>query len=272
MSKLFSVLISVYHREKGEYLAAALTSVFDQTVPPNEVVLVEDGKLTDELYAVIDDFKCRFDTLKSIKLPQNVGLGEALNKGLTACSHNLVARMDSDDICKPNRFEKQLQIFDKKPDLAVVGSWVDEFDQTIDNIISIRKLPENIEDIKKYATRRSPCNHPSVMFVKDKIISVGGYQHFYLFEDYYLWVRIIQAGYSIYNIQENLLFFRTNQQMIARRGGWKYAMSELRLQRAFLRMGFIGWWRFLKNVIIRFTVRLMPNKLRIAIYKNFLRK
>lgn len=124
----FSVLISVYHREVPSYLSASLQSIFNQTLVPSEVVLVKDGPLTPELDLVIDEFVAKYSTLKIVILPENVGLGRALNEGLKHCSHELVARMDSDDICKPDRFEKQIMAFEQQKDVAVVGSWIDEFE------------------------------------------------------------------------------------------------------------------------------------------------
>lgn len=267
----FSVLISVYHREKAEYLREALISVFEQTVPPSQVVLVQDGSLTDELYAVIDFFKRKYNTLEIVVLPKNVGLGQALNEGLNYCSYELVARMDSDDICKPNRFEQQLTIFAAQPALTAVGSWVDEFDGSIDNIVSIRRLPKQDIELRRYATSRNPLNHPSVMFRKSAINSVGGYKHFYMFEDYYLWVRLLKDGFHIFNIQQSLLFFRTNSTMIARRGGWKYGVSELKFFYTLRKMGVIGVGAMLKNMLIRFPVRILPNKIRIFVYQKLLR-
>lgn len=267
----FSVLISVYLHEKPEYLREALNSIFNQTILPNEVILVKDGPLTSELDQVIKVFEANYSILKIVSISQNQGLGNALNIGLSHCNYELVARMDSDDICKYNRFEEQLKIFEAYPDLAVVGSWIDEFEGDISNIISQRKLPETSEEICKFFKKRCPFNHPSVMFRKDLINSVGGYMPFYLFEDYYLWGRVISNKYPVYNIQQSLLYFRTSSRMIARRGGLHYAKSELRLQQAFLKMKLINHFDFLRNICIRFIVRLMPNVVRMFIYRYMLR-
>lgn len=147
----FSVLISVYQREKPQYLEQALESLLEQTLLPTEVVIVEDGPLTDELYAVIEAFKTRFAATVSVVLPRNVGLGLALNHGLKECHYPIVARMDSDDICKPRRFEKQLEILRTHKEIDVVGSWIDEFLGTKENIISTRKVPETHQEILHFA-------------------------------------------------------------------------------------------------------------------------
>lgn len=263
--------MSVYWKEQPTYLEQALDSVFKQSVKPTEVVVVKDGPLTPELDEVIDDFYSKHNELKVVALPENVGLGAALNEGLKYCSCELVARMDSDDISKPNRFEKQLEAFNNNTDIDVVGSWVDEFQGKITNILSVRKLPTSGDELYGYAQKRCPLNHPTVMFRKTSIEAVGGYKHFYLFEDYYLWVRLLINGYHLYNIQESLLYFRTSYDMLARRGGFKYAMSEVALFREMYKIGFIKRFVFFKNVAIRFPIRLMPNKIRRLVYQYLLR-
>lgn len=268
----FSVLMSVYAREKAEYLREALNSVFNQTLVPTEVVLVKDGPLTEPLETVIRDFTGRYDSLKIVALPQNVGLGAALNEGLRHCSHELVARMDSDDICVHSRFEQQMTCFQSCPKYDIVGGWIDEFTDTPDKPESVRRLPEKHDNIRKIFSSRSPMNHVTVMFRRAAVIGAGGYQPFYLFEDYWLWGRMMRSGAQFYNIQDVLVHVRGGSAMAARRGGWKYVRSEIRLQWKFLRMGLIGPFTFCKNLIIRTTVRLMPNNLRTLVYQKLLRK
>ena len=270
MLQPFSVLISVYYKEHAAYLDEALRSVFNQTVPVNEVVLVKDGPLTLELNQVIDSYVKQYP-IKIVALPENRGLGEALNRGLAQCSYDLVARMDSDDICKRDRFEKQLQVFKNHPEYSVVGSWVEEFDDTPERVLTVRKLPETPDELREYAMYRSPMNHPSVMFRAKDVAAVGNYQHFYLLEDYFLWCRMLMQGYKMYNIQESLLYFRGNEQMFARRGGFKYALAEIRFFTFLRKKKFIGWTTYLKSIVLRFMVRMMPNKIRIFIYKTKLR-
>ena len=269
---MFSVLLSLYAKESPTFLASSLDSIFHQTLLPTEIILVKDGPLTAELDAIVSDYAVRYPVLKVVALPQNQGLGRALNEGLKHCSYDIVARMDTDDISKPDRFEKQIAVFRKHPELDLVGAWIDEFEEDIHHVISTRKLPERHEDVMSYATRRNPVNHPVVMFRKSAVLAAGGYQHFPLFEDYFLWVRMLKNGAKFYNIQESLLYFRTTPNMFKRRGGWKYAMDEVRFQNVMRKMKMITWGRFLMNVAIRFPVRIMPNKLREVIYKKSLRK
>ncbi len=163
----FSILMSVYYKETPEYFNRAMYSIWDeQTVKPTEIILVQDGLLTDELYSAIADWRKNIgEAFKTIPLEKNVGLGDALNIGLKACSFDLVARMDTDDICFPDRFEKQLNVF-KNSDVDICSSWVSEFDVDETKIVSYRKLPEKHEDIVKFAKKRSPVNHPAVMYKK----------------------------------------------------------------------------------------------------------
>lgn len=268
----FSVLISVYHKEQGEFLRLSLDSVMDQTLIPNEVILVKDGPLTSELDAVCDEFVGRYpEIIKIVALAENVGLGKALNEGLKHCSYDLVARMDSDDICKPHRFEKQIAVFEAKPEVSVVGSWVDEFEDNADNIISVRKLPQDDFELKRYASKRSPFNHPTVMFKKQEVLAVDGYPPIHRMQDFYLWLKMKKAGSCFFNIQESLIFFRTSLDLMVRRGGFKYASKEIQLFNAMRRNRLISRSDYIRNILIRFPIRIMPAFIRGYIYKKMLR-
>lgn len=264
----FSVLLSLYYKENASFLRQSLESVFAQTLSPTEVILVEDGSLTSELYAVVQEFESRYPELKVIPLPTNQGLGKALNEGLKHCTYDIVARMDTDDVAKPDRFEKQMTVFKEHPEIDVVGAWIDEFEGEILNVLSVRKVPEWHGDILRFAPSRCPVNHPVVMFRKSAVQKAGGYKHFPLFEDYYLWVRMLMNGARFYNIQEGLLFFRFSADMFKRRGGWRYAVTEMRLQYLFYQIGFISFISLVRNISIRLVIRLLPNNLRSLIYKK----
>ena len=270
MKKQFSVLMSVYAKEKPEYLSEALDSIIKQTVVPDEIVLVEDGPLSSGLLDVIQRYKER-GRIKSVKLQKNVGLGAALNKGLEVCSYDLVARMDSDDISYPDRFERQLEVFKRNQDVDIVSSWISEFSDSTDNIVSVRRLPEQHSDIAKFAKRRCPINHPAVMFRKEAVIASGGYKHFRLFEDYYLWARMLVHGCTFYNIQEPLLWFRVSLKMYKRRGGIRYTIDEIKFQSELKNLGLINNWEKISNIGIRMFVRLIPNSMRSFLYRKFLR-
>ena len=271
--KLFSVLMSVYKKENPSFLDQSLASLLvNQTRIPSEVVLVCDGDLTDELEAVISKYKDMFPEILKVPRKENGGLGKALNFGLDYCTNELVARMDTDDICFPDRFEKQLTVFEEHPEYDIVGGLLEEFVGTVDNTVSIRKVPEMHSDIVSFSKKKNPLNHPTVMFRKAAVLKAGNYQHCPLFEDYYLWVRMIMSGALFYNIQEPLLHFRTSEDMYKRRGGLRYALQEVKFERTLMSMGYINRMEFLSNSAIRFIVHIIPNSIRAGIYKKFLRK
>lgn len=271
----FSVLMSVYAKETPSYLHGSLDSVFNQTRPPQEVVLVEDGPLTPELYRVIQEFKQEHDNLKIVSLPQNVGLGRALNEGMKHCSYDYVARMDSDDECYPTRFEKQIGLMEMHPELDVVGSLTTEFmtdDQGKKMILSLKRFPETVEENERFSRKRCPVEHPAVVLKKQAVLDAGGYQHFLLYEDYHLWARMFVLGAKFYNIQEPLLYFRMSESSYARRGGVKYALTELKALLLFHQIGFLNLRQLAFCICTRMPIRLLPYQLRVLVYKKLLRK
>ena len=268
----FSVLMSLYWKERPEFLRQSLNSVLHQTVCPQEIILVEDGPLTPELYEVVNEFVGRYPIISVVKLSKNGGLGNALNEGLKHCTYDIVARMDTDDIAKPNRFERQLNYMERHEDIAASSSWIDEFIGSTDNVVSRRATAESPAEIREFAKSRNPLNHPSVIFRKRAVEAVGSYQHFPLFEDWYLWVRLLNKGYKLANIPEALLWFRTSADVYKRRGGWRYAMDSARFQFTLRRMGFISLPTAVKNSLMRGVVYVMPNSIRGWIYSGLLRK
>lgn len=263
----FSVLLSIYKKEQPDYLEEALNSIFNQTVKSDDIVLIEDGQLTRELENVIKKFERIHPELHVIRYKQNRGLGYALNDGLKYCSHELVARADTDDINHTNRFARQLAFMVGHPEIDVVSAWIDEFTTSPKEVISTRKLPENRNAIFSYGKRRCPINHPVVMYRKTAVESVGGYQTDLFPEDYFLWMKMLKAGCKFYNIQESLLSFRYNPNTIKRRGGWKYAIDEAKTQwRAYRQLHYLSFADFCINVSVRFTTRIIPSKLRQLVY------
>lgn len=270
----FSVLISVYYKENPIYFRNSLRSIFLQTLLPNEVVLIEDGPLTSELYDVVEFYKNKINNFRIFCLEKNQGLGKALDFGLNKCRYDYVARMDSDDECYPTRFEKQIAFLENHKNIDVVGSLTTEFTENnnIKKILSIKEFPETEMEIRSYAKRRCPVEHPAVIFRKSSVLHSGGYKDCYLFEDYNLWVRMLMDGACFYNIQEPLLYFRMTSGSFDRRGGLKYAVSEIKALYMFKHIGFLSPYQFLICIITRLPVRLMPNNIRRMIYNKFLRK
>ena len=269
---MYSVLMSVYFKEKPEYLYESMESIWNQSVKTDDFVLVCDGPLTKELDEIINDMKKKHPELHVIRLKKNGGLGNALNIGIKHCKNELVARMDSDDISRIYRCEKQLAIFEQFPDISVVSGTVEEFSTEVKSIEAKRVLPEKNEEIVKFAKSRNPFNHPCVMYRKSDIERVGGYKDFYLLEDYYLWIRILKNGLKGYNIEEPLLYMRAGADMYKRRSGLKYAKSQRRLFRYMRDIGFISRGECLKSMLVRTTASIMPNKLRKKMYEMRMRK
>lgn len=270
----FSVLISVYHREKAIHLYESLNSIVNQKKQPTEIVLVKDGPLTKELDEVIEEFVNLYPTLfKIVKLKKNLGLGLALQEGLKKCKYELVARMDSDDISTYERFSKQLSVFENNSEIDIVGSNISEFINDQNVIVSVRNVPETNEQIRKLIKFRCPMNHVSVMFKKESVISSGGYRNLHYNEDYDLWVRMHSANCNFYNIQESLVKVRIGSEMFSRRGGISYFKSEKTIQKEMLRKEIINFPIFMFNIIVRFLVQvIMPSNLRGVFYEKIARK
>lgn len=271
--KGYSVLMSVYHKEKPEYLKQAIASIQAQTLPTDDFVLVCDGPLNDALDAVIAKKQQEMGkTLNVVRLAKNGGLGNALNEGIKHCKNELVARMDSDDIAYQDRCEKQIAVFYKHPEVSICSGIVEEFTSTPDVVDAKRVPPEAHEEIVEFAKKRNPFNHPCVMYKKSAVEAVGSYQDFYLLEDYYLWLRMLMAGYQGYNIQESLLHMRAGSDMYLRRAGWKYAKTQARLFIFMKSQGFIDEGQYIKSCVIRSGSALAPNWLRKLMFEKVLRK
>lgn len=269
----FSVLLSVYKNEKPEYLQIALKSIVNQTMQPNEIVIVEDGLLTAELDEVIQNFKNSYQNLvKIVPFKENRGLGLALRDGVLACSYEYIARMDTDDICKPDRFEKQITFLEKHFEIALLGTAIEEFSDDEKKPNSILIMPKTHKEIVRFAKIRNPFKHPTVIFKKSAILKSGNYRHFLWFEDYDLFVRVIYNGFMTANLEEILISVRADKNQFDRRGGWKYWKQDLLFQRFLLKINFISLPYFIFNTLSRLIVRMIPSNLRKAIYYIFLRK
>ena len=270
--KGYSVLMSVYHKEKPEYLEQAIASIQAQTLPTDDFVLVCDGPLNAVLDTVIAKKQQEMgETLNVVRLAKNGGLGNALNEGIKHCKNELVARMDSDDIAYQDRCEKQIAVFYAHPEVSVCSGIVEEFTSTPDVVDAKRVPPEAHEEIVEFAKKRNPFNHPCVMYKKSAVEAVGSYQDFYLLEDYYLWLRMLMAGYQGYNIQEPLLHMRAGSDMYLRRAGWKYAKTQTRLFKFMKSQGFIDEGQYIKSCVIRSGSALAPNWLRKLMFEKVLR-
>lgn len=266
----FSVLISLYYKEKPQFLMECLESLKKQTLQATEIVIVFDGIITSELEEMVMQY-ISILPIKIIRLPKNVGLGKALNEGLKHCSYNWIFRMDTDDICLPERFEKQVEFIKQHSDVVLFSGHIAEFSDDKTIITGYRKVPIGDKNIRKYALLRSPFNHMTVAFRKDIIEAVGGYQHHLFLEDYNLWLRVIAQEYEVGNIDGVLLLARAGSNMVARRRGMNYIKGEWKLfnlkRKLKLQNIFSGFFIFLLRVI----PRMLPTGILKALYK-YLRK
>ncbi|MBR2827391.1 MAG: glycosyltransferase [Erysipelotrichaceae bacterium] len=265
----YSVLMSLYKKEHPEYLREALDSMLNQTVKPDEIVLVEDGPLTEELYAVVEEYR---PYLHIVLNEKNLGLGLALNEGLKACKNELVARMDTDDISKPYRCEKLLKRFAEKPELAIVGSHIDEFVGNPSNVISQRNVPTTSEAIYEYAKRRSAFNHPAVMYRKSAVLAEGGYSDLKRNQDVDLFGRMLFKGYKAENIDEALLWFRSSEELAIRRKSWENTKSYIATIKKFWKMGYSSFLDYVIVTVAQMGMYFLPVKVQNWVYKKFLRK
>ena len=239
----FSVLMSVYYKEKRENLKQCFKSIYEnQTLKPNEIILIEDGQLTEELYEEIKIQKEKLkEILKIIKIDKNLGLGNALKIGVLKSKYEWIARMDTDDIAYPERFFKQVTFLENNPQIDVLGTFMTEFSGDISNKICVKDAP--LDKIEKF-----------------------------IIEDYYLWIRMFAKGAKFANIPEELIYFRVDDNTFKRRGGWKDVKAEWILQKKCLELGLTNRIEFWENIILKTIVKMAPNFVRKFIYIKFLRK
>ncbi len=269
----FSAAMCVYHKDDPLAFVEAFKSITEyQTITPNEVIIVVDGPIYGSLAETVSVYE-RSAHVRVIRLKDNCGHAVARQRAMEEATNDLIAIMDSDDISEPDRFEKQLAAFEKIPDVAVIGGQIKEFIGNTQNVVGVRIVPQNDLDIKQYLKSRCPMNLVTVMYKKSAVQDVGGFIDWFCEEDYYLWIRLSEAGYKFANLSNNLVNVRVGKEMYQRRGGWKYFKSEARLQIYMLKHGIIFFPRFLYNVCGRLVIQvLMPNRIRGLLFQKFFRQ
>lgn len=270
----FSVCTSVYKNDKPEFVKVALNSMLvHQSVKPAEIVLVQDGPVPAELSALLDEYEVKYpEVMHIIHLEKNGGLGNALKLGVENAKYDICARMDSDDICLPDRFEKQLAYLEAHPECDIVGGQMTEFIDTPENIVGRREVPLSNEEIYEFMKGRCALNHVTVMFRKEAVLKAGNYQDWFWNEDYYLWVRMMMAGCKFANIPDVAVNVRSGADQYARRGGKKYFDSEIGIKKLMLEKGMITRKEYIVNYIQRFIIQLMlPNSVRGWVFRTFAR-
>ena len=267
----FSVLMTVYDKEKPYNLRKSLLTSYQQTIKPTEIILVCDGELTQELYDEIERIKSEIPILKVYQLDTNVGSGPASRFGVEKCNTELIARMDSDDYSVETRFEKQIKAFEENPNLIMVGTNILEKNT---EFTALKTVPEKTEEIREYSKFRNPFNNPSSMMKKEYILKVGNYRKFRYLEDYDLTMRLIHDNPTkdFLNIQEPLVVMQTDDSSYLRRGGLLYVKTEFFLQVDFYKRGYLTKFELCRNIFVRNIVRVMPNSVRKLIYKKKMRE
>lgn len=268
----YSVLMSLYYQEDPKWFSESMDSMLNQSIEPDQLVLVIDGPIGEELEEKVTFYEKSYkDIMNVLRLEKNIGLGKALDKGLKICKNELVARMDTDDISLPNRCEKQLYRFNQNKDLALIGTNIDEFFNEPGNIVSSRIVPNKHEEIASFIKRRSPFNHPTVMFKKSVVESVGGYGKLRRKQDLDLFSRIVNSGFQTENINESLLLFRSNENNFKRRKSWSYVKSYIYAQYTIFRRGHCSIVDFLYVVIGQVTLYILPMPVLKKVSNTFLR-
>lgn len=266
-----SVLMSIYIKEKPEYVDACFKSLLRQTIQADEWVVVEDGPLTGEMYKLLEEYQQQYpELIKRVPLHKNQGLGLALRAGVPLCKNALIARMDTDDIAREDRFEKQLKAFQIDPCLDICGSNISEFEDSPDRIIAKRIVPETDREIKQYQKMRDAFNHMTVMYKKESVLAAGNYQSCPLMEDTLLWVRMIQNGSTCRNLRESLVYVRIGKEMYERRGGWSYFLKYRDGRKKIRATGYINTLEYHYSILVQLCVSLLPNRIRGWLYKRIL--
>lgn len=270
MTADFSVIMPFYKGDQASHVDAALASLDQQSLRASEIVLVQDGPVGNDLDQMVLTWEAKMPELRRVVLSENQGLSAALNAGISAASHEWLARMDADDICKSDRFEKQWALIQSQPDLAILGSWIEEYDEEMQNFMALRRLPTHHEEIYQYARWRCPFNHMTVMYRKSVVEKLGMYKNFgAVGDDYELWARFLVNGYKSANISEALVLARTGHAMFSeRRRGMKYLRSEIREINALYNLGLLKPWHYLFHFTVKSIVRLSPPFLVKFIYKG----
>ena len=268
----FSVLMSVYKNDKSEDVKDAIDSLLNQTLLPNQIVILEDGKVSKKLDDLLENYSKKHKIIEIYKREQNLGLGLTLNEGLNYCKYDYVARMDADDYSYPNRFEEEIRYLESHPDIDVVGCNIDEYDENLSKKLAVRVVPEFDKKIKKYMKKRNGVNHVTVIYKKQSVLNAGSYEDCLYFEDYYLWCKMIKNGCKFYNIQESLMKIRAGFDMAKRRGGLSYSKYIINFENKIYKIGIINKFEYIFNLFIRLSVANIPNSFRTILYKKQLRK
>lgn len=265
----YSVLMTVYKKDVPEFMKLGIDSMLSQTHLTNDFVLVCDGPLCQELDEVIQVYEEKHPAIfRVIRLPENVGLGSALRQGLPLCKNEFVARMDNDDIARPERCEKELAYLQEHEECALVGAHINEFDEDPSTPIRIKKVPIGFENIKRYAHRRNPFNHSTVMLRKSMVLEAGNYSEMRTNQDVELWVRMLNKGYRCENIDAVLVDFRFDNNTLERRKEWKNSKLMIDIWKQFWKKGYCSYLDFFIVKWVQIAIYVMPKGMLNWVYDH----
>ncbi len=268
----YSVLMSVYKGEKAEFFKLSLKSIFEQTKPPEQIVVVCDGRLTRELNSVINKYLKLYPNILTVyRLKNNMGTGYAANIGLKLCRNEIIAKMDSDDVAYTNRCEKQLNEFEKDKNLDMLGGFISEFEGNIENEIAIKKVPLTHKEILKYSKRRNPFNNQTLMYKKSKAIKCGGYTCNTRCEDYDFIVKMIMSGAKCKNLSDVLVHYRLDGGAYERRKNWKNTVGFISVRYKNYKRGFCSFLDFLIPCAVQLLIFILPISFTKKLYLKLLR-
>ncbi|MFV0484951.1 MAG: glycosyltransferase [Candidatus Saccharimonadales bacterium] len=253
-----SVLMCLYKGDTDRYFREAVDSVFEQSVQPDELIIVVDGAICNKLDEALTMVTKKYKKIKVIRLPRNVGVGMASNEGIKHCKNELIAKMDADDVAVRERFELQLAEFAKDPKLALLGGQLAEFSGDISNVVSHRKVPTGANEIKRFAKKRSPFNNQTVMYKKSVVLAVGGYPKLNRAEDYYLFSKIIAEGYKVKNLSKVLMYFRLDDDAIGRRRTWKHTKEIINARNEIRKLGVSNYLDLISTSLGQIVVFITP--------------
>ena len=265
----YSILMTIYKKDNPDFAKASIDSMLKQTHRTNDFVLVCDGEITEELSTVVDTYVAEHPNIFNVvRIPQNVGLGAALRYGVSVCKNEIVARMDDDDIAKPERCEHEIGYLRDNPDCVLVGAHMNEFDNDPNVTIRIKRVPIGFENIKKYARRRNPFNHSTVMFRKSAVLEAGNYSEMRTNQDVELWVRMLNKGYHCENMDEILVDFRFDNNTLERRKEWKNAKLMIEVWSQFRKNRYCSYWDYIVVKWVQIAIYIMPKKMLNWVYNN----
>lgn len=268
----FAVLMPLWGRDLPDRVELALTSATNaQQHRPDLLILTVDGALPVVLEALVQRVVAgEFGPAQVLRHDTHRGVAAALQDGLEASPYELVARADADDICRPERFAFQIPTMQAQH-LDLLGSAMREFSDRVEpGQGPLRTRPLEHDEIVRYLPHHSPFHHPTVVMRRSVALAVGGYRDLPLLEDYWLWERMMLGGARMANRPEVLVDYRVDEELFARRGGWRLFSSDLQLQRRMLLDRVIGPGRFARNLVLRGAYRFAPGWVRRIGYRRFI--